>query len=62
MVDSNFNLNVKSGNWYKHDKTPYEGAKIGALKAKFGLQKIIKESIDNSCNGLIFTSQSKLLM
>ena len=36
-------FNVKSGNWYKHDKTSYGRAKIDALPTQFGLQKIIKE-------------------
>ena len=36
-------FNVKSENWYKHDKTLYEGAKIDALTTQSELQKIIKE-------------------
>ena len=36
-------FNVKSENWYKHDKTSYEGAKTDALTTQFGLQQIIKE-------------------
>ena len=69
MADSNSfriavldNLNVKSANWYKHDKIPYKGAKIDVLKSQFGLDKIIKESTHKSCNDLIFTSQLNLLM
>ena len=29
------NFNVKSENWYKYDKTSYDGAKIDALSAQF---------------------------
>ena len=31
------NFNVKLENWYKHDKTSYEGAEIDALLTQFGL-------------------------
>ena len=37
-------FNVKSENWYKHEKTSYEGAKIDPLTTQFGLQQIIKET------------------
>ena len=36
-------FNVKSSNWYKHDKTTYEGSKIDAITSQFGLQQLIKE-------------------
>ena len=36
-------LNVKSENWYEHDKMSNERAKIDALTSQFGLQQIIKE-------------------
>ena len=34
---------VKSSNWYKHDKTTYDGSKIIAITSQFGLQQLIKE-------------------
>ena len=36
-------FNVKSSNWYKHDKTTYDGSKIIAITSQFGLQQLIKE-------------------
>ena len=36
-------FNVKSSNWYKHDKITYEGSKIDAITSQFGLQQLIKE-------------------
>ena len=38
-------FNVKSSNWYKHDKTTYEGSKIDAITSRFGLQQLIKEKL-----------------
>ena len=35
-------FNVKSYNWYKHNKTTYEGSKVDAITSQFGLQQIIK--------------------
>ena len=60
-------FNVKLENWYKHDKTSYEGAKIDALTSKFRLQQIIKEPArilaeSSSCIDLIFTSHENLVM
>ena len=60
-------FNVKSENWYKHDKASYEGAKIDALTTQFGLQQIIKEPThilaeSSSCIDLIFTSLQNVLM
>ena len=54
-------FNVKSSNWYKHDKTTYEGSKIDATISQFGLQKLIKEPThiltdSSSCTDLLFTS------
>ena len=49
-------FNVKSENWYKHDKTLYEGAKIDAITTQFGLQQTIKEPthiLDNLSPSLI---------
>ena len=37
------NFNVKSSNWYKYDKTTYEGSKIDAITNQFGLQQLVKE-------------------
>ena len=60
-------FNVKSSNWYKHDKTTYEGSKIDAITSQFGLQQLIKEPThiltdSSSCIDLLFTSQPNLLM
>ena len=49
-------FNVKSENWYKHDKTLYEGAKIDAITIQIGLQQTIKELthiLDNLSPSLI---------
>ena len=56
-----------NSNWYKHDKTSYEGSKIDAIISQFGLQQLIKEPIhilkDSSpCIDLLFTSQPNLVM
>ena len=55
-------FNVKSSNWYKHDKTTYEGSKIDAVTSQFGLQQLIKEPThiladSSSFIDLLFTSQ-----
>ena len=60
-------FNVKSSNWYKHDKTIYEGSKTDPITSQFGLQQLIKEPnhilVDSSsCIDLLFTSQSNLVM
>ena len=60
-------MNVKSSNWYKHDKTTYEGSKIDAITSQFGLQQLIKEPThiltdSSSCIDLLFTSQPNLVM
>ena len=36
-------FNAKSSNWYKHDKTIYEGSKMEALTSQFGLKQLIQE-------------------
>ena len=61
------NFNAKSKNWYKHDITSYEGAKIDTLNTQFGLQQIIKEPThilaeSFFCIDLIFTSHQILVM
>ena len=53
-------FNNKSSNWYKHDKTTYEGSKMDAVNSQFGLQQLIKEPThilgnSSSCIDLIFT-------
>ena len=60
-------FNIKSSNWYKHDKKTYEGSKIDAVTSQFGLQLLIKEPAhilgnSSSCIGLIFTSHPSLVM
>ena len=60
-------LNVKSSNWYKRDKTTYEVSKIDATTSKLGLQQLIKEPThiltdSSSCIDLLFTSQSNPVM
>ena len=60
-------FNIKSSNWYKHDKKTYEGSKIDAVTSQFGLQLLIKEPThilgnSSSCIGLIFTSHPSLVM
>ena len=57
-------FNVKSENWYKHDKASYEGAKIDALTTQFRLQQIIKKPThilaeSSSCIDLILASHQK---
>ena len=59
-------LNVKSKNWYCHDKSSHEGNAIENVTAQFGLQQIINEpahisNISSSCIDLIFTSQPNLI-
>ena len=60
-------FNAKSSNWYKHDKTTYEGSKIEAITSQFGLKQLIQEpthilSNSSSCIDLVFTSQPNLVM
>ena len=60
-------FNTKSSNWYKHDKTTYEGSKTDAVNLQFGLQQLIKEPThilgnSSSCNDLIFTSHPSLVL
>ena len=60
-------FNVKSENWYKHNKTSYERVKIDTLTSQFGLQQIIKEPThilaeSSTCIDLIFTSLQNLVM
>ena len=60
-------FNVISSNWYKHDKTTYEGSKIDAITSQFGLQQLTAEpphilTDSSSCIDLLFTSQPNLVM
>ena len=59
-------FNDKSSNWYKHDKTTYEGSKIDPITSQFGLQQLTQEnhtlSNSSSCTDLIFMSQPNLVM
>ena len=60
-------FNARPSNWYEHDKTTHEGFNINAVTSKFGLQELIKESIQtlgksSSCIDLILTSHSNLVM
>ena len=38
-------FNIKSSNWYKHDKTTYESSKIDVVTLQFSLQQYIKEQL-----------------
>ena len=67
LIDALDDFNVKSYNWYKHNKTTYQGSKVDAITSQFGLQQLIKEqtrvlTYSSSCVDLLFTSQSNLVM
>ena len=34
-------FNVKSSNWFKHDKTTYKDSKVDALTFQLGLQQLL---------------------
>ena len=60
-------FNAKSSNWYKHDKTTYEGFEIEAIKCQFRLKRLIQEPthiLSNSSSWiyLVFTSKPSLIM
>ena len=60
-------FNAISSNWYKHDKTSYEGSKIEAITSQFGLKQLIQEPTHILSNlssyiDLVFTSQPNLVM
>ena len=60
-------FNAKSSNWYKHDKTTYEGSKIEAITSQLGLKQLIQEPThilpnSSSCIDLVFRSQPNLVM
>ena len=54
-------FNGKSSDWYKHDKTSYEGSEIEVITSQFGLKQLIQEptrivSNSSSCIDVVFTS------
>ena len=60
-------FNVKSCNWYSHDKTNCEGSTIESITSKFGLHQLIIEPthlLQNSCSyiDLIFISQPNIVV
>ena len=60
-------FNGKSSDWYKHDKTTYEGSRINAVSSQFGLRQLLKEPAhilgnSSSCIDLKFTSHPNLVM
>ena len=60
-------FNVKSSNWYYHDKSSSEGNAVDTITKQYGLHQVIKEPthiLDNSstCIDLIFTLQPNLII
>ena len=60
-------FNVKSSNWYYHDKSSSEGNAVDTITKQYGLHQVIKEPthiLDNSstCIDLIFTTQPNLII
>ena len=59
-------FNAKCTNWYKHDKTNFEGKTIENISLQCGLYQVINEPThilenSSSCIDLIFTSQPNLI-
>ena len=59
-------FHAKCTNWYKHDKTNFEGIAIENISSQCGLDQVINEPthiLENflSCIDLIFTSQPNLI-
>ena len=59
-------FNAKCTNWYKHDKTNFEGKTIENISLQCGLYQVINEPthiLENSlsCIDCIFTSQPNLI-
>ena len=59
-------FNAKCTNWYKHDKTNFEGIAIENISSQCGLYQVINEPThisenSSSCIDLIFTSQPNLI-
>ena len=60
-------FNVKSSNWYYHDKSSSKGNAVDTITKQYGLHQVIKQPthiLDNSstCIDLIFTSQPNLII
>ena len=60
-------FNVKSSNWYYHDKPSSEGNAVDTITKQYVLHQLIKEPthiLDNSstCIDFIFTSQPNLII
>ena len=58
-------FNAKCINWYKHDKTNFEGIALESISSQCGLYQVINEPThilenSSSCIDLIFTSQPNL--
>ena len=59
-------FNAKCTNWYKHDKTNFEGIVLENISSQCGLYQVINEPThilenSSSCIDLIFTSQPNLI-
>ena len=59
-------FNAKFTNWYKHDKTNFEGIAIDNISSQCGLYQVINKPthiLENSsfCIDLIFTYQPNLI-
>ena len=59
-------FNANCTNWYKHDKTNFEGIAIENISSQCGLYQVINEPThilenSSSCIDLIFTSQLNLI-
>ena len=59
-------FNVKCTNWYKYDKTNFEGIAIENISSQCGLYQVISKPThilenSSSCSDLIFTSQPNLI-
>ena len=59
-------FNAKCTNWYKYDKTNFEGIAIENISSQCGLYQVINEPThilenSSSCIDLIFTSQPNLI-
>ena len=59
-------FDAKCTNWYKHDKTNFEGIAIENISSQCGLHQVINEPThilenSSSCIDLIFTSQRNLI-
>ena len=62
-----FDFHAKSKNWYSQDSTNFEGITIENVTSHFGPSQIIKKAThilesSSSCNDLIFTTQSNLVV